>query len=105
MSFTRATFRLAELGFFGLAIISCVTTPFRCGQASSNGDLTLPCFFGTLFARMDWLIVLNVVGETWKERLESKDDEAKPSVVLWRHVLLNNELRAAARIPENIRRT
>jgi hypothetical protein len=72
VSFTRATFRLAELGFFGLAIISCVTTPFRCGQFSNSGDLTFPCFLGMRFARMDWLMVLNAMEEAWKDRLEGR---------------------------------
>ena len=61
VSFTRATFRLAELGFLGLAIIRRVTTPLRCGLVSRSGDFDLTCFLGTRRARMDWLTVRKVV--------------------------------------------
>jgi len=77
VSLTLATLRLAELGFFGFAMIRRVTTPFLCGEVSRSGDLDFSCFFGTLFARIDWLIVRNEVGEAWKERLCFISEAAK----------------------------
>jgi len=68
VSFTRATFRLAELGFLGFAVNSWVTTPFRCGELRSKGDLDLTTFLGTRFARMDWLSVRSVGEVAWKDR-------------------------------------
>ena len=35
---TRATFRLAEFGFFGFIMKIWVQTPFFCGQLSRSGD-------------------------------------------------------------------
>ena len=37
VSRTRATFRSAELGFFGVVVYTRVHTPRRCGQACSAG--------------------------------------------------------------------
>lgn len=68
MSFTRATFRLAELGFLGVAMMRRVTTPLRCGLVIRSGDLDFSCFFGTLFARIDWLMVRGAIGVAWKDR-------------------------------------
>jgi hypothetical protein len=34
---TRATFRSAELGFFGVVVYTRVQTPRRCGQACNAG--------------------------------------------------------------------
>lgn len=62
VSLTRATFRLAELGFLGVAMIRRVTTPLRWGETSSKGDFDWTCFLGILFARIDWFIVRMVVG-------------------------------------------
>src|SRR5262249_10941101 len=42
---TRATFRRAELGFFGVMILTCKQTPLRCGQ---------PCKAGCLGRRYSW---------------------------------------------------
>ena len=75
VSFTRATFRLAELGFLGLAMMRPVTTPLRCGLVIRRGDLDFSCFLGILFARIDWLIVREAIGVTWNERACRKGKE------------------------------
>ncbi|MOA38061.1 hypothetical protein D3C78_1597090 [compost metagenome] len=38
---TRATLRIAELGFFGVVVYTRVHTPLRCGHESNAGDLLL----------------------------------------------------------------
>jgi hypothetical protein len=43
-SLTRATLRLAEFGFFGLAMNICEQTPLRCGLVLSRGDLDFSIF-------------------------------------------------------------
>jgi hypothetical protein len=40
---TRATFRIAEFGFFGVVVNTRVQTPRFCGQLSKAGDF--PLFF------------------------------------------------------------
>ncbi len=39
VNLTLATFRFAELGFFGLAMMMAVQTPLRCGDVLSSGAL------------------------------------------------------------------
>ncbi len=41
----RATFRSAELGFFGVCVFTCVHTPRFSGQASSAGDFVFVLIF------------------------------------------------------------
>ena len=38
---TRAIFRSAEFGFFGVVVFTCVQTPRRCGQDWRAGDFVL----------------------------------------------------------------
>jgi hypothetical protein len=38
---TRAIFRRAEFGFFGVVVLTCVQTPRRCGQDLRAGDFVL----------------------------------------------------------------
>ena len=56
VSRTRATFRSAEFGFFGVVVYTRMHTPRFCGQASMAGVLD---FFGTASRpfRTSWLIV------------------------------------------------
>jgi hypothetical protein len=102
-NFTRATFRLAELGFLGVAMMRRVTTPLRCGEVSSSGDLDFTCFLGTLFARIDWFMVRSAAGVAWKERNGMGDGRG-----LWcRDGLMSDgahieELRARARSDASI---
>src|ERR1700745_2388964 len=42
VSFTRATFRSAEFGFFGVVVYTRVHTPRRCGLPFRAAVLTLP---------------------------------------------------------------
>jgi hypothetical protein len=53
---TRATFRSAEFGFFGVIVFTTVQTPRFCGQPCMAG-----CFdfdrCGTRGERINWLIV------------------------------------------------
>ena len=53
---TRATFRSAEFGFFGVIVLTTVQTPRFCGQPCMAG-----CFgfdrCGTRGDRISWLIV------------------------------------------------
>lgn len=65
-SFTRATLRLAELGFLGLTVRICVHTAFFWKQPSSAGDLESFCFLCG-FRRMLWLSVMHREGV--KERV------------------------------------
>ena len=53
---TLATLRRAELGFFGVLVITCRQTPRRCGQFASAGDLDLSAF-GRRPCRTSWLMV------------------------------------------------
>jgi hypothetical protein len=48
--------RNAELGFFGVRVMTCTQTPRRCGQLTSAGDFD---FKVTLLRplRTSWLIV------------------------------------------------
>ena len=66
-SFTRATFRLAELGFLGDWTNICVQTPLRWGEPPSRGDFCLIAFCGFL-RRMAWFIVTHADGDGWKAR-------------------------------------
>ncbi len=54
---TLATFRWAELGFFGLTVYTLRQTPFRIGQPSRAGERTLSCVRGWWRPRMSWLMV------------------------------------------------
>lgn len=106
VSLTRATFRLAELGFLGFAMMSWVTTPFLWGHPSNKGDLTLFCFLGILFALIDWFIVRNAVAEAWKERfcrIKATGPSCGYRVDLARHeARFKGTLRAAAHSADNI---
>jgi hypothetical protein len=42
---TRATLRIAELGFLGVVVYTRVQTPLRCGQFVKAGDLLLSTIF------------------------------------------------------------
>src|SRR5215210_5523342 len=53
---TLATFRSAELGFFGVRVITCTHTPRRNGQFVSAGDLDFTVTFWRPL-RTSWLIV------------------------------------------------
>src|SRR4051812_48444973 len=53
---TRATFRSAEFGFFGVIVLTWRQTPRLNGQASSTGDLVLYTWVRRGF-RTSWLIV------------------------------------------------
>src|SRR5258707_955781 len=53
---TRATFRRAELGFFGVMILTCKHTPLRCGQPCKAGCLGRR-YCWTRGLRTSWLIV------------------------------------------------
>ena len=61
---TRATLRLAELGFLGLAVKTCITMPLRCGLVSSKGALERAALDGGL-RRMAWLSVRSAGAEVW----------------------------------------
>ena len=61
---TRATLRLAELGFLGLAVKTCITMPLRCGLVSSRGALERAALDGGL-RRMAWLSVRSAGAEVW----------------------------------------
>jgi hypothetical protein len=65
VSLTRATLRLAELGFFGFAMNTCMTMPFRWGLLSRRGALD-KAFFGGRLQRIAWLSVLSTGAEEWK---------------------------------------
>lgn len=67
-SFTRATFRLAELGFLGLAIKICVQTPFFWGELSRRGDFESSLRWCGFFRRIAWFMVAEAGREAWKER-------------------------------------
>ena len=41
VSRTRAIFRRAEFGFFGVVVFTCVQTPRRCGHDCRAGDFVL----------------------------------------------------------------
>src|SRR5215203_1971789 len=56
VSRTFATLRSAELGFFGVRVITCVQTPRRCGQFASAGDLDFTLTFWRPL-RTSWLMV------------------------------------------------
>ena len=43
-SFTRATLRTAEFGFFGLVVYTLEQTPFICGQELRRGACSRPGF-------------------------------------------------------------
>ncbi len=62
VSFTRATFRLAELGFLGLAMKMELTTPFLWVQFPRSGDFMIFFLFGAL-RRVAWFKVANAGGE------------------------------------------
>jgi len=51
-----------------VAMMRRVTTPLRCGLVIRSGDLDFSCFFGILFARIDWLMVRGAIGVAWKDR-------------------------------------
>ena len=53
---TRATFLKAELGFFGVTVMTFVQTPRFCGHPSSAGDLVLCVTFSRPFLT-SWLMV------------------------------------------------
>src|SRR3982751_147270 len=53
---TRATFRSAELGFFGVIVLTWRQTPRLNGQASSTGDLVLYTW-GRRGFWASWLVV------------------------------------------------
>ena len=53
---TRATFRSAEFGFFGVVVYTRVQTPRFCGQLCRAGDAVfVRAFFRPL--RTSWLMV------------------------------------------------
>ncbi|SPE58810.1 conserved hypothetical protein [Verrucomicrobia bacterium] len=56
VSRTFATFRIAELGFLGVRVITWMQTPRRKGEVSKAGDLDL-CFSFRRPLRTNWLIV------------------------------------------------
>lgn len=53
---TFATLRSAELGFFGVRVITCVQTPRRKGQLVRAGDLDFTLIFLRPFLT-SWLMV------------------------------------------------
>jgi hypothetical protein len=53
---TRATFRKAELGFFGVKVMTRVHTPRFCGQLVRAGDFVFLRFCSRPW-RINWLIV------------------------------------------------
>jgi hypothetical protein len=53
---TRATFRSAEFGFFGVIVFTTVHTPRFCGQPCMAGCFGFD-FCGTRGVRINWLIV------------------------------------------------
>jgi len=53
---TRATFRNAELGFFGVVVYTRIHTPRRCGDRIKAGLLVLP-FVSVRPCLTNWLIV------------------------------------------------
>lgn len=68
VNLTRATLRLAELGFFGFAMKIWLMTPLRCGLVSRSGALDRFFFFCTFLVRMRWFSVMREGGEAWKAR-------------------------------------
>ena len=67
VNLTRATFRLAELGFFGFMMKTELTTPFSWGRFSRGGDLGRAGFL-TCLRRVDWFRVPSAGKDWWKER-------------------------------------
>src|ERR1700678_3499534 len=53
---TFATLRKAELGFFGVRVMTCTQTPRRCGAPFSAGDFVLTTTLRRPL-RTSWLIV------------------------------------------------
>jgi hypothetical protein len=53
---TLATLRSAELGFFGVRVITCTQTPRRWGQSVRAGDFDFTAIFLRPFLT-SWLIV------------------------------------------------
>ena len=68
VSFTRATFRFAEFGFFGFMTKIWDTIPLRWGPSSSSGALILKRFLGFGLFRTDWLSVRRTDEEAWNDR-------------------------------------
>src|SRR5579871_503584 len=56
VSRTRATFRSAEFGFFGVVVYTRVHTPRRCGLPLSAGVLVLPVFAWRPFRTNCWMV-------------------------------------------------
>lgn len=56
VSLTRAIFRRAELGFFGVVVLTTVQTPLLWGQFSRAGELDLYTTARRAFL-ISWLIV------------------------------------------------
>jgi hypothetical protein len=53
---TRAIFRSAEFGFFGVVVFTLMQTPRRCGHFCKSGAVDLVMTF-SLPLRINWLIV------------------------------------------------
>lgn len=67
VNLTRATFRFAELGFFGVILKIDEQTPFRWGAPDSKGEVRIRLLSrGLRF--MAWFMVANEIGEEWKRR-------------------------------------
>jgi hypothetical protein len=56
VNLTRATFRIAEFGFFGVVVYTRVQTPRFCGLLSSAGTVLLT-IFDDLGLRTNWFVV------------------------------------------------
>jgi hypothetical protein len=88
VSLTLAAFRLAELGFLGFMMMTCETTPLRCGFCTKSGERTF-LVSGLGFLRTAWFSVPNDVAEAWKERWGRRDRMAELLLLL---LLLANAL-------------
>lgn len=73
---TRATFRSAELGFFGVVVYTLVQTPLFCGLFWRAGDLLFHKTFSRLF-RINWFIVGNQKHSLQSKKLEKKAQKYK----------------------------
>jgi hypothetical protein len=58
---TRATLRIAELGFFGVVVYTRVHTPLRWGHESSAGDFDLVVNFFLPFLTSCWMVGIYVI--------------------------------------------
>ena len=76
---TLATFRMAELGFLGVRVITWIQTPRRKGELSKAGDLDL-CFNLRRPLRTNWLIVGIFALQTRARRIWRGKQNAKYTI-------------------------